>query len=155
MMEASDGLQHEDKCRFWDDGEFCDCGTKEVDRLEKVISELTTERDGWKATAESWKDMGLAETMRDIAGKVELLKAERDAANSTLSIIRSAVGSEDVVGAVDKLKEFAQWCVDNWQCDRPHEAYTDAFCGSPSCRRCSANRVLTAPTSKGFTGGAE
>jgi hypothetical protein len=70
---------------------------------EVDLAEVVRERDEWKATADSWKDMGLAETMRDIAGKVELLKTERDAANSTLSLIRSAVGSEDVVGAVERL----------------------------------------------------
>lgn len=39
--------------------------------------------------------------------------------------------------------EFAKWCVDNWQCDGwPDETYTEKFCNSPQCRRCSAKRIL-------------
>ena len=42
-----------------------------------------------------------------------------------------------------KLVEFAKWCVDNWQCDGwPDETYTEKFCNSPQCRRCSAKRIL-------------
>ena len=49
----------------------------------------------------------------------------------------SVTGYEALVG-------FAKWCVNNWVCDGWDEAvgYTEEFCNSSQCRRCSARRIL-------------
>jgi len=56
----------------------------------------------------------------------------------------TAVSESPSVTGYEALLDFAKWCVNNFVCDCWDEAlgYTEEFCKSPQCRRCSAKRVL-------------